>query len=167
MRIEPIYCIKVTGDLWPDFTSMKVALKPPWGWDGCMCLIELVLRQRMDQGPLQEGLLFLGSFISSLCLLLVLSIALKIYHSYWRNNLWTIKLRKLKFVARLVIRWEFDYDLPLCMIFKFGQFNLNPTWDTAEIVSLKIILDILEVERCLPKRMFPFVQIRMGAIIHN
>ena len=36
--------------------------------------------------------------------------------------------------------------LPLCMIFKCNQFHLNPTWDSTEIVSLKIILYYLKIE---------------------
>ena len=104
-----------------------------------MYQIRLVLRQRRSR-PLQNGLLFLGSFISSLCLLLVLSIGLKIYHSNWyTNNLCAIKMHKLKFVACLIIR-------PLCLTVKCGQFNLNPLWDKTKIVSLKINLDILKVE---------------------
>ena len=51
----------------------------------------------------------------------------------------------MKFVARVLIRRNFV--LPPCMIFKCGQFNLYPTWDTAKIVSLTIILCILKVER--------------------
>ena len=93
--------------------------------------------------PLPKGLLFLGSFISSLCLVLVLSVGLKMHHSNWhKNNLCAIKIHELKSVARLVIRRDLRYALPLCMIFKCGQFHPNPTWDTAEIVSLKIILDV-------------------------
>ena len=69
------------------------------------------------------------------------------YHTNWhKNNLGAIRIPKLKFVVHLLIRRDFDYDLPLCMIFKCGQFNLSPTRDTAEIVSFKIILDIVKVE---------------------
>ena len=128
VRIGPIFSIEVTVDLWPDVTSMKVALIPPWGWDGCMYQIGLVFIQRMEPNPLQKGLLFLDSFISSLCLLLVLSIGLIIYHSnLHKNNFCTIIIHKFKFAARLVIRRDFGYDLPLCIISKCGQFNLNPT----------------------------------------
>ena len=35
-RFGPIYSIEVTGDFWPDVNSTKVALKPPWGGDGCI-----------------------------------------------------------------------------------------------------------------------------------
>ena len=67
---------------------------------------------------LLKGLLFLGSFIRSLCLLLVLSIGLKIYHSNWHKmNLCTIKIHKWKFVELLLIRRDFGFDLPLCMTY--------------------------------------------------
>ena len=59
---------------WYPVTSINLPLKPPREWDECMDQIGLMLRQRM---PLQIGLLFLGSFISFLCLLSVLSIVLK------------------------------------------------------------------------------------------
>ena len=154
MRIGPIYSIEVTGDLWPDVTSSKVALEPPWGWDRCIHQISLVLRQRIELSPFQEGLLFVGSFISSLCLLLAPS----------------FNIHKLKFVARLLIRWDFGRGLPLCMISKCGQFNL--TWDSAGNVSLKIIFDILKVEgqaQYFTKTYDCFRQIRMGAFffIHS
>ena len=51
--------------------------------------------------PLQKGFLFLGSFISPLCLLLV-----------------QFKIRKLKFMA-LLISWDFNCDLSLC---KFDNY---------------------------------------------
>ena len=61
------------------------------------------------------------------------------------------------------------------MIFKCNQFDLNPTWDTAELVSLKIILDILKVEHLnqeveshaqyFTKRYGHVCQIRMGVIL--
>ena len=97
----------------------------------------------MESSPFKKGLLFLGWLISSLCLLLVLSIGLKLYYSNWHE----IKIHKLKFVVCLIIRRDFVCDLPLCMIFNWwGTFNLNPTWVTAKIASLKIILGIVKAD---------------------
>ena len=88
--------------------------------------------QWMEPSPLQKRFLFLGSFISSLYLLLVLSNGLKIYYpNLHKNNVCAIKFHKLKFCARLLIRQDFDYDLPLCTICKCSQFILNSIWDSA------------------------------------
>ena len=52
----------------------------------------------------------------------------KIYHCHrHKNNLCAIEIHKLKFAARLLIRRDFGYDLPLCTIFKCSQFKRNPT----------------------------------------
>ena len=93
LRIRPLYRIEVTGDLWHGVTSMKVALKTPRGWDGCMYQIRLVLRRQMKPSPFQKGFLFLA-----------LSNGLKIYRSNWhKNNLSAIKINKSKFVVRLLM----------------------------------------------------------------
>ena len=44
------------------------------------------VRHRMESSPFQKGLLFFGPYISSLCLLLLLCIGLKICHINWHKK---------------------------------------------------------------------------------
>ena len=143
-------------------------------WDGTC-----VKAANATKTPLQKWLLFLGSFISFIFLLLVLSIGgftwnvLKIYHSNChQNNVCTIKIYKLKFVARFIvikqtnclveIKTSLWGKLHTNVLKNFWTgFKLRPSsmyvlrvlllkskspLSTAEIVSLKIMLYILKAK---------------------
>ena len=128
VRIGPIHSIVV--DFWSDVTFMKVALKHPWGWDRCMYQTGIVLRKRMESPS--ERITFLGLihyfslpyFSRLLVWKYIKPINTKIIYVLLKFTNWNSWPNQARFGLR-----------PSSMIVKCGEFNLNPTWDTAEIVN--------------------------------